>query len=322
MVGVTKFKLTNMSKSSFHVLYDGPALVNHEMSVRDLAPALLALGDMLDEANSALNDARAKVTVQVRASFKTGCFGIELDVVQSLLQQAHSLFGNESIASAKELLEWVGLVCTGTGTAVVSLLKFLKWLRGRKIKLVTLLENGNMKVMVDEDSIEVEEKVIALYRRTKLRQALEDVLKPLDKDGIDVFAVTNKAQSERFLVIKKNEVGHFKAPIPEPEKLGEEEVIMNLQLVTVAFREDNKWRFSDGSSTFYAQVLDQEFLNQVQSNEPFAKGDILKARLNRIQLLSGEDMKTEYRLLQVLEHRRSGVQLPIPFSIPDNEQPS
>lgn len=322
MVGVTKFKLTNMSKSSFHVLYDGPALVNHEMSVRDLAPALLALGDMLDEANSALNDARAKVTVQVRASFKTGCFGIELDVVQSLIQQAHSLFGNESIASAKELLEWVGLVCTGTGTAVVSLLKFLKWLRGRKIKLVTLLENGNMKVMVGEDSIEVEEKVIALYRRTKLRQALEDVLKPLDKDGIDVFAVTNKAQSERFLVIKKNEVGHFKAPIPEPEKLGEEEVIMNLQLVTVAFREDNKWRFSDGSSTFYAQVLDQEFLNQVQSNEPFAKGDILKARLNRIQLLSGEDMKTEYRLLQVLEHRRSGVQLPIPFSIPDNEQPS
>lgn len=322
MVGVTKFKLTNMSKSSFHVLYDGPALVNHEMSVRDLAPALLALGDMLDEANSALNDARAKVTVQVRASFKTGCFGIELDVVQSLIQQAHSLFGNESIASAKELLEWVGLVCTGTGTAVVSLLKFLKWLRGRKIKLVTLLENGNMKVMVGEDSIEVEEKVIALYRRTKLRQALEDVLKPLDKDGIDEFAVTDKAQSERFLVIKKNEVGHFKAPIPEPEKLGEEEVIMNLQLVTVAFREDNKWRFSDGSSTFYAQVLDQEFLNQVQSNEPFAKGDILKARLNRIQLLSGEDMKTEYRLLQVLEHRRSGVQLPIPFSIPDNEQPS
>ncbi|MFM0324820.1 hypothetical protein [Caballeronia glebae] len=303
----------DMSKETFHVLYDGPALANHEMDVRDLAPALLALGQVLEEANAAINDGRAKVHVQVRASFKTGCFGIELDLVQSLIQQAQSLFGNDHIASAKTLLEWVGLVVGGK-EGVKSLLGFMKWLRGRKIDRIVLLDNGNMKVVLDEESIEIESQVIELFRRSDLRNALEGVLKPLDKIGIDKFAVVNKTQSKEFLVIDKSERIYFIAPAPEPEILAEEEVVMNLQLVNVAFRDDNKWRFSDGNSTFFALVEDVNFLNKVQSNEPFARGDILRARLRRIQVLSGEDMKTEYHVLEVLDHRRSGVQLPMPFS--------
>ena len=45
-----------------------------------------------------------------------------------------------------------------------------------------------------------------------------------------------------------------------------------------------------------------------------AKGDILKVRLHRRQWLSGEDMKTIYTVLEVLEHRRATVQLPLPPS--------
>jgi hypothetical protein len=302
-----------MSKETFHVLYDGPALANHEMDVRDLAPALLALGQVLEEANSAINDGRAKVQVQVRASFKTGCFGIELDLVQSLIQQAQSLFTQDHIASAKTLLEWVGLVMGGK-EGVSTLIGFMKWLRGRKIDKIVLLDNGNMKVVLDEESLEVESQIIELFRRSDLRKALEGVLKPLDKDGIDKFAVVNRTQSQEFVVIDKSERVYFTAPAPQAETLSEEEIVMNLQLVNVAFRDDNKWRFSDGNSTFFALVEDIDFLNKVQGNEPFSRGDILRARLRRIQVLSGEDMKTEYRLLQVLDHRRSGVQLPMPFS--------
>ena len=32
-----------MSRASFNILYDGPALIDNKMSVNDLAPALLAL---------------------------------------------------------------------------------------------------------------------------------------------------------------------------------------------------------------------------------------------------------------------------------------
>jgi hypothetical protein len=35
----------------FHVVYDGPALVEHRMDVRDLAPALVAIADLFSAAN-------------------------------------------------------------------------------------------------------------------------------------------------------------------------------------------------------------------------------------------------------------------------------
>ena len=308
--------MIEMSKATFHVLYDGPALASNEMDVRDLAPALLALGQVLEEANNALNDNKAKITVKVRASFKTGCFGIELDVLQSLSQQMQMLFSTEGIANAKQILEWIGLISggiTGVGGVGFGLLRFLKWLRGRNIQRVVLLDNGLVRVELDNEHIHIERQVIDLYRQFKLRKALEGVLKPLESEGIDEFAVTDKRQTERFMSIDKAEVRFFASPDSEPEILSEEEVDMNLQLVNVAFREDNKWRFSDGSTSFYAQVLDHNFLRQVQGNEPFSSGDILKARLRRTQYLAGDTMKTEYTLLKVLEHRKAGVQIPIKF---------
>lgn len=37
------------------IRYDGPALVNHQMDINDLAPDLLALGDLIRDCNHILN---------------------------------------------------------------------------------------------------------------------------------------------------------------------------------------------------------------------------------------------------------------------------
>jgi len=316
--------MDDMSKATFHVLYDGPSLANNEMDVRALAPALLAFGDLLEEANAAVNDGRAKVSVRVRASFKTGCFGIEFEVFQSFAKQVSLLLSNESVSTAKQILEWLGLVwdtSAKVGAGAAGLLYLLKWLRGRKIKRVVLVENDVVRVEVGDEHLMVERQVIELYRQAKLRIALEAVLSPLQMDGIDEFAVTDKVQSARFVTVTTDEVDYFATPAIEPEVLSEEDIELNLQLVNVAFREDNKWRFSDGSTSFFATVHDIDFLRQVQGNEPFASGDILKARLRRTQSLVGEQMKTEFVLLKVLEHRRAAAQLPMTFDF-DVEGPS
>ena len=66
-----------MSKETFTIAYDGPALQDGAMEVRDLAPALLALGQLLDAANATLNGDAAKIKLQVKAT-GTGSFEIAL----------------------------------------------------------------------------------------------------------------------------------------------------------------------------------------------------------------------------------------------------
>lgn len=47
--------LLDMSRATLTIAYDGQALRDNAMDVRDLAPAMLGLGQLFDAANSALN---------------------------------------------------------------------------------------------------------------------------------------------------------------------------------------------------------------------------------------------------------------------------
>lgn len=306
-----------MSKSSLYVLFDGPALESSEMDVRDLAPALLAFGDVIEEANAQLNGDRARMALKVKASFKAGSFGIDMEVVQSLMDQALGLFRDSPVASAKELVEYLGF----TAAPVVGLLKLIKWQRGRKVQRVTEKKSERMFVIVLDDgsSLEVSPEVVTLYRNYPLRKSLEKAIaEPLQREGITTFAVTDAPERGEFVEVHEEESGWFRTPEPEDELIDEREQVVSLQLVTISFREDNKWRFSDGNSTFHARIRDEAFLHRVQTNEEaFAKGDILKVRVHIRQWLAGENMKSEYEIIEVLEHRRAGRQIPLALDNPD-----
>ncbi len=97
-----------MSHSSFKIVYDGPALQDSMMDVNDLAPALLALGKIIDEANATLNGHHAKSSLRVKGSFKSGCFGAELEIAQSWMEQTLNVFKDSPISSAKELMDLLG----------------------------------------------------------------------------------------------------------------------------------------------------------------------------------------------------------------------
>lgn len=87
--------------SRFRITYDGPALESSEMDVRELAPALLAFGDLLDASTRALCGDQVRPQVNVRGSFKTGSFGIDFTLATSLLGRMRDLLsGNEGTALA------------------------------------------------------------------------------------------------------------------------------------------------------------------------------------------------------------------------------
>jgi hypothetical protein len=91
----------------FQIVYDGPSVRNGEMDVRELAPALMAIADLCQEANTILNGSDAVVGVNIKA-IRRGSF------LAHLVLDLENLAGLFPIdLKAKEII-WAlfGMACT------------------------------------------------------------------------------------------------------------------------------------------------------------------------------------------------------------------
>jgi hypothetical protein len=302
-------KEVSMSSSAFHVVYDGPGLASHELDVRTLAPALIALSDAFEEANTLVNGERAKITLNVKASFKTGSFGIDLSVVQGIKDSLVNFLSQKEVVAAATLVSLLGFAVMGKN----GLLQVVKWIGNRRISKIEPQGSGVMRLYIGDKFIDTEEAVIQMLRSERIRRALDDAIrKPLEQQGIDAFGFTDDVTEKRIEYISKEEAVYYTAPVAEPEDLGESEYETTLQIISPTFQDNNKWRFSDGSSsTFYADMLDKDFLTQIDNHQIlFGKGDIIRAVIRERKVLeSGGVMRGERAILKVLDHRNAIVQL-------------
>ncbi|MCP4049893.1 MAG: hypothetical protein GY730_04225 [bacterium] len=87
---------------------------------------------------------------------------------------------------------------------------------------------------------------------------------------------------------------------------------MDLAIVSLAFKDDNKWRLNDGNNSISVLIKDEGFLNQVdKSHISFAKGDLLICKVKKLQWQTEGGLKTEYEVMKVNEHRPAPKQLNI-----------
>ena len=85
--------------------------------------------------------------------------------------------------------------------------------------------------------------------------------------------------------------------------------------MNISFQPGGKWRFSDGNATFFADILDEEFVEKVQRNmTSFAKDDVLRVKLKRKQSILSGSIKTDYIILKVLDHRSAAITIKLPFN--------
>lgn len=301
-----------LNTAQFRITYEGDALIQHEMDVKDLAPALLAMGELLEESNLILNGNKTKVLINVKGSPIAGSFSIDFAIIQDLFTKTLSFFkDSEKVNEVNTILTFLGIA--GIIPVGKGLIGFIKWLRNRKIKNILKLQTGNLKLTLEDgDTIETREEVIKLYQDTKVRTSLSLIIKqPLDKRGVESVVFKHQSNEERVV---KAEADLYNTPEVVMELIGEDNIQTNLQMVSVSFQEGNKWRFTDGNVSFFADILDQDFINKVQQSEEFfSKNDILKVTLHKRQYLTMEGIKTDYSIIKVISHRSAAVQIQLPF---------
>ncbi|WP_232459164.1 hypothetical protein [Burkholderia ubonensis] len=251
----------------FNVVYDGPALTEHRMDVRDLAPALVAIADLFSFANKELNGDNTEVRLEVKGSFKAGSFHSELIFIQSLANQIRDIFAGPNAAAFSNALAILGaLGIVGSG-GLIGLIRKLRGNRPHRIEPT----GSNVRIWVTEkESLEVEEAVYRLYRSKTVRVSLQKTLSPLERDGITSFGIVRGTKVE--LAIENDELGTFAIFEEAGEVVSDVVGRKVLLLESVVFKDGNKWRVHDGTYPFFAALDDENSLQRSMPANDSEKG--------------------------------------------------
>ncbi|MEG3165566.1 hypothetical protein U1701_13270 [Sphingomonas sp. PB2P19] len=282
-----------MSRADFTLTYDGPALQNHEMDVRELAPAMLGVGELFDAMNLLLNGETAEVKVNVRAH-EPGCFSVVFDIVQGWKDGAIALLSGDLVTSAINLKE---LLLGGAG-----LIWWIRKHRGKTPDKVERLSGNMIRVTYGDESFDVPLELLRLYQDLAVRSALEKVVhKPLQAPGITLVEFGARSLPDQR--VTDDDAEAFRTP-EIPERILVKDVReAAFSIVSLAFKEDNKWRLHDGSNAVSAVIRDEEFLARVDRNQiRFAKGDVLICEVEFTQKQTAKGLVTENIVTKVKQH--------------------
>lgn len=267
------------------IRYDGPALAGHEMDVQDLAPALLALAEIIQTANRKFNGDHAAIKVLVNADVDQKCFQIDISLVQSIIDRAKSLFETDTVKTALEIAKAVGIV----GGSTLTLFKLIKWFSsggkggGTEVKVES--DNGSTVIVVNGDgnTIAVPSDVYRLASDPGVLERAKDVLRPLTKPGYETLAfLENDKPVETFNADEAREAVALRSEITEPKPPDSiSEIIGPVRIKTPQYEGNAKWGVIWGGRTIEVS-MPAEWVRKFQANEIHAPpGTILKVKMTQ-----------------------------------------
>ena len=193
-------------------------------------------------------------------------------ILSKPLKEVTALIGTAEVADAKTLLEWIGLVGSGTTVSGTSLWAFLKWKKGRKIRSIEKNDNKvgqptyNVTVEGDGNSIEIIAPVYQLATSSRVRSAQLGVVAPLKQTGIDSVEVRENGKPLTRLTKEEVEDGSFdilEGEVPGEEPLEPQDFNCVLVIRAPVFAPRVKWHFYMGEQRISASISDQSFIRRV-----------------------------------------------------------
>jgi hypothetical protein len=297
MVRTERRRRRVVAETEFSIRFAGPALDDGRMAVRDLAPALLALGEMFQEAQSVVDPAGPPVTLEFQAT-EPGSFIVDLILVRpDVVAEAIDFFNSDPVQALLNLREAI--------IGAFGLFGIRKLIRGRDVvSEERSQEPGSVTLVLDDGTrLEVPAQTMELERRVRLRRLRRDVLRPLDSSGIEAMEISR--EDEIVIDLGRDDVQYYEVEADDgAPDLPPGHVDMTVTIVAPSFAEWNEWRVSDGERNFAVAVEDEGFLARVdRAEEAFRKGDRLRARFRYEQHETpAGQLRTEYTIERVLDH--------------------
>lgn len=273
--------------------YDGPALEEHRMDVRDLAPALMGLADAMQVAGK-LTDPETQVRLDIKASAE-GSFEIQM-----LLDVAHE--GGLLLAGMGATMIANGVTIGGAVKkavlGAVAIAARISAHMGKPKKIETVGDGTQVKIEYPDGTVfEANNMAWAVFENGKAMTGLEKVVEPLRKGMIDQLELSADEHTE---TVKHNERAGFSSKYRE-ETLSDNTMRMVLELVDIKFRKSS-WRVSDGGEPYSIEIDDQDFLEAVNARRiRFGNGDSLVADVQVVQRRVNVNLRTERTIVKVHE---------------------
>ena len=169
--------------------------------------------------------------------------------------------------------------------------------------------SGMIQLSIDGETLEVPLELMRLYQSLAVRIAAQQLIEePLKKPEIESFEV--REDGHVVISVNKDESSYFAASVIPDEFVNEDVWRMAFSIISLAFKEDNKWRLYDGNTQISATIEDGEFLARVEASlESFSKGDMLVCDVKMTQTRTSGGLKTEYVVVRVVEHRPAARQI-------------
>ena len=288
----------DMEAKSFSIVYDGEPVSEGSIDVNDLAPSLVALGELIESAIPFVDPSIPKLSLRIKPTFKKGSFEVFLEV-RSQLSNFVNLFSSNEATAICNLLAIVGI--SGSGIAY-GCLQLIKKVRGRTPEVGESALKGHVRVLIPgEEPIDVDTRVWSLFNFLPARKQVERILRPLD-NGFESFEIRQGGSTT--LEVADGEVLYFRAP-PSETGISTTESRPWMEIVSLSFKPGNKWRLRDGSRTLNVTIEDSPFQERVQAGEEaFAKGDFLQVTLLTKQSFTDGKLQADYIVSQVHLHKQ------------------
>jgi hypothetical protein len=241
------------------------------MDVQDLAPALLALADIIQLANRKFNGSDAEIKVLVSADVEQRCFMIDVSLVQSFLDQAKGFLGTDHVKTAYDIAQWVGILGSGS----IGLFQLLKFLRSSKKSGAALhIQNdgtGNVIVTGNGNTIIVPQQVYQLAQEPRAVEKAKAVMRPLIKEGYETLAFLD-GDNEVFEVNSADAEGIGELPSQPLSDLPSESVSQirgQVRIKSAQYEGGAQWAFLWNGRAINAEMVDKaaEWVSDFQANK-------------------------------------------------------